>query len=130
MHVALKRVLVITHSQCSLQLGMGSHKMGFIYLIESCSFPEKFKRLCLYLTGRKKSRNRGVRPFATPWTVAYHASMSFTISWSLLKLMSFVVTVFGLPRQRLPANAGDMRDAGLLRGWGRSPGEGNGYRLQ
>ena len=30
-----------------------------------------------------------VQPFATPWTVAHHASLSFTISQSLLKLMSF-----------------------------------------
>ena len=28
-----------------------------------------------------------VRLFATPWTAAYQASLSFTISWSLLKLM-------------------------------------------
>ena len=26
--------------------------------------------------------------FATPWTAAYQASLSFTISWSLFKLMS------------------------------------------
>ena len=26
--------------------------------------------------------------FATPWTAAYQASLSFSISWSLLKLMS------------------------------------------
>ena len=30
----------------------------------------------------------------------------------------------------LPANAGDLRDAGLIPGSGRSPGEGNGYPLQ
>ena len=29
-----------------------------------------------------------VRLFATPWTAAYHASLSITNSWSLLKLMS------------------------------------------
>ena len=29
-----------------------------------------------------------VRLFVTPWTVACQASLSFTISWSLLKLMS------------------------------------------
>ena len=29
-----------------------------------------------------------VRLFATPWTVAHQASLSITISWSLLKLMS------------------------------------------
>ena len=30
----------------------------------------------------------GVRLFATPWTSAYQASLSFTVSQSLLKLMS------------------------------------------
>ena len=29
-----------------------------------------------------------VQLFVTPWTTAYQASLSFTISWSLLKLMS------------------------------------------
>ena len=29
-----------------------------------------------------------VRLFANPWTVAYQASLSFTISWSLLKFLS------------------------------------------
>ena len=29
-----------------------------------------------------------VQLFATPWTVAHQASLSFTVSWSLLKLMS------------------------------------------
>ena len=29
-----------------------------------------------------------VQPFANPWTTAHQASLSFTISWSLLKLMS------------------------------------------
>ena len=29
-----------------------------------------------------------VQPFATPWTAARRASLSLTISWSLLKLMS------------------------------------------
>ena len=29
-----------------------------------------------------------VQIFATPWTVAHHASLSITNSWSLLKLMS------------------------------------------
>ena len=29
-----------------------------------------------------------VRLLVTPWTAAHHASLSFTISWSLLKLMS------------------------------------------
>ena len=30
----------------------------------------------------------------------------------------------------LPANAGEVRDAGLISGWGRSPGGGHGYPLQ
>ena len=30
----------------------------------------------------------------------------------------------------LPANAGDIRDAGLITVLGRSPGEGKGYSLQ
>ena len=29
-----------------------------------------------------------------------------------------------------PANAGDVRTTGLIPGWGRSPGEGNGNPLQ
>ena len=29
-----------------------------------------------------------VQLFATLWTAVYHASLSFTVSWSLLKLMS------------------------------------------
>ena len=34
-----------------------------------------------------------VRPFATPWTAACQASLSFTISWSLLKFMSVELVV-------------------------------------
>ena len=30
-----------------------------------------------------------IQLFATPWTAAYQASLSFTVSWSLLKLMFF-----------------------------------------
>ena len=32
-----------------------------------------------------------------------------------------------LVEKKLPADAGDVRDAGSIPGWGRSPGEGNGY---
>ena len=32
--------------------------------------------------------------------------------------------------KNLPANAGDIRDMGSIPGLGRSPGEGNGNRLQ
>ena len=34
------------------------------------------------------SRLSRVRLFSTPWTAAHQASLSFTISWSLLKVMS------------------------------------------
>ena len=32
--------------------------------------------------------------------------------------------------KNLPASAGDLRDVGLIPGWGRFPGEGNGNPLQ
>ena len=32
--------------------------------------------------------------------------------------------------KNLPANAGDIRDAGSVSGWGRSPGGGHGNPLQ
>ena len=32
--------------------------------------------------------------------------------------------------KNLPANVRDARDVGLITGWGRSPGEGNGIPLQ
>ena len=32
--------------------------------------------------------------------------------------------------KKLPANAGDARDRGLIPGWGKSPGEGNDNPLQ
>ena len=32
--------------------------------------------------------------------------------------------------KNLPTNAGDIRDAGSIPGWGRSPGGGNGNPLQ
>ena len=38
------------------------------------------------------------RFFATPWTVAHQASLSFSISWSLLKLMSIELV---MPSNRL-----------------------------
>ena len=32
--------------------------------------------------------------------------------------------------KNMPANAGDVREVGLIPGWGRFPGEGNGNPLQ
>ena len=57
-----------------------------------------------------------VQLFATPWTVAYHAPPSMGFSQAGLK--------------NPPANAGDVGDAGLIPGSGRSPGGGNGNPLQ
>ena len=37
-----------------------------------------------------------VQTFATPWTAACQAFLSFTISWSLLKLMSFELVMLTL----------------------------------
>ena len=36
----------------------------------------------------------------------------------------------GTTVKNLCVNAGDVRDVGLISGWGRSPGEGNGNPLQ
>ena len=45
---------------------------------------------------------------------------------------SFFLTTFQvvLEVKNSLSNAGDVRDAGLIPGWGRSPGEGNGNPLQ
>ena len=40
--------------------------------------------------------------FATPWTAAYQASLSFTISWSLFKLM-FIESVMPFNHLTLPS---------------------------
>ena len=50
-------------------------KLGIKYLLTPC-----FPSLLLLFSH--------VQLFATPWTAAHQASLSFTISWSLLKLMS------------------------------------------
>ena len=44
------------------------------------------------------------------------------------KYLSFMQVV--LVVKNPPANAGDVREAGLIPGWGRSPGEGHGNPLQ
>ena len=42
-----------------------------------------------------------VQHFATPWTAAFQASLSFAISWSLLKLISIELDSFILVRNNL-----------------------------
>ena len=45
-----------------------------------------------------------------------------------------VIILMGFPGgsvvKNLPTSAGDLRDMGLIPGWGRSPGEGNGNTLE
>jgi len=40
--------------------------------------------------------------FATPWTATFQASLSFTISWSLLRFMSVVLVMLSKPFHPLP----------------------------
>ena len=46
----------------------------------------------IYLIAVVQSLSR-VQLFATPWTAARQASLSFTMSWSLLKLMSILLMI-------------------------------------
>jgi len=66
------------------------------------------------------------RNIALPWG-------SNTTS-QLLSFLSPILIMRGFPGgavvKNLPANAGDPRNAGLIPGSGRSPGEGNGNPLQ
>ena len=92
-----------------------------------------------------------VRLFVTSWTEACQASLPFTNSYSLLKLMSIVSVmpsnhlilcrplllplIFHSIRvvlvvKNLIANAGDTRDEDLIPGSGRSPRGGQGNPLQ
>ena len=60
-------------------------------------------------------------------------SMGVTQSWTQLKRLGTRkkwASQAALVVKNLPANAGDIRDANLIPGWARSPGEGNGNPLQ
>ena len=74
-----------------------------------------------------------VRLLATPWTAPYQAptSMGFSrqervLEWGAIAFSEKVTLEIKNPR----TNAGDARDAGLIRGSGRSPGVGTGNLLQ
>ena len=57
----------------------------------------------------------------------------FAQNWTQLKRLSTRkkwASQVALVVKNLPANAGDIRDANLIPGWARSPGEGNGNPLQ
>ena len=74
----------LTHFPCFSESTTGKE--------ESCLFLDTH-RFCL---GQRRVRVSRfvvqllslVQPFVTPWTVARQTSLSFTISWSLLRLMS------------------------------------------
>ena len=72
-----------------------------------------------------------VQLFATPWTAAYQAPLPMGFSkqeyWSRLPLPSPQVV---LVVKKLPANAGDIRDVGLIPGSERSPGGWHGNPFQ
>ena len=57
-----------------------SEEVFFIWIIATCQLPCNTSILLFSHLGR-------VWCFVTPWTVAWQASLSFTISWSLFKLM-------------------------------------------
>ena len=59
-----------------IYISLRDHYYRWIHTVTSCLF-------CCSLSH--------VRLFATPWTVACQASLSFTTSWSLLKLMSIAL---------------------------------------
>ena len=66
---------------------------------------------------------------------------TFSFTFNTLSILSMTL-IFGLRHtvpgasqvaivvKNSPANAGDVRDVGLISGWGRSPAEGNGNPLQ
>ena len=82
------------------------HRQSLACRIPGCTFPAKSHQCrscclegevitpspphmalsCAFVVGPSLSH---VRPFATPWTVAVQASLSFINFWSLLKLTSF-----------------------------------------
>ena len=72
-----------------------------------------------------------VRLLVTPWTEASQASLSFTISRSLFKLMSIEVSDRASPVAQTVKNLPAMQETQVqFLGSGRSPGEGNGNPLQ
>ena len=99
---------VLMHKLCFLQGLLGSllftHTLSPSHL-HFCSFLSycwiilpswDLMSVCLFLWLRRRLKGGGVvvqslscvRLFETPWTAAHQVSLSFTISWSLLKLLS------------------------------------------
>ena len=72
---------------------MWSHSFLFHFLVFD-EFPLSFSSVVQSLSC--------VQIFATPWTAARQASLSFTNSQSLLKLMSIELVMLSNPSQPLP----------------------------
>ena len=51
-----------------------------------CVYTYKYTYICIFVVVVQLLSH--VLLFATPWTVVHQASLSFNVSWSLLKLMS------------------------------------------
>ena len=77
----LKRVAISSSRASSQSRGLSSHWQLF-FTTKSAG---KLKYYLVFLVVQSLSH---VWLFVTPWTEAHQASLSFTISWSLLKLMS------------------------------------------
>ena len=88
--MCLGRARPTEHDTCGLG-PMGFHQMikSFLpmFLIKKDGGLAYLQRLCLTASAVVQSLSH-VRLFATPWTTAHQASLFFTISWSLLKLVS------------------------------------------
>ena len=54
----------------------------------------------------------------------------FEITMYKINIRAFLVNAGGSAVKNLPDNAGDEGDTGLIPGFGRSPGEGNGHPVQ
>ena len=62
--------------------------MGQDFYFSLCMHIYVYTQTYTYMCACVLSHFSCVRLFATPWTAARQASLSFTISWSLVKLMS------------------------------------------
>ena len=75
-----------------------------------------------------------IRPFGSEGLglTEEHRHHQWCITWRRRELWLRVelVIINALAIKNPPANAGDLRDEGLIPGFGRSPGEGNGNPLQ
>ena len=72
---------LLTHTESGV---LGHEEMNLIHNVDP-TVNTSLRRIILVAVIQMFSR---VQLFATPWTSAHQASLSFTVSWSLLKFMS------------------------------------------